>query len=56
VFCQLPETGAALKISMGSRFCNDGISDHLYEYKMTVGYKGKMYKGCAVVLNGMSQD
>lgn len=50
------ETGAALKISIASRFCNDGISDHLYEYKMTVGYKGEMYKGCAVVLNGSTQD
>ena len=44
------EAGASLKISISSSFCHDGISDHLYEYKMTVWYKGEMYKGCAVVL------
>lgn len=44
------EAGAALKISISSSFCHDGISDHLYEYKMTVWYKGIMYKGCAVLL------
>jgi uncharacterized membrane protein len=44
------EAGAALKISISSSFCHDGTSDHLYEYKMTVWYKGEMYKGCAVVL------
>jgi uncharacterized membrane protein len=44
------EAGAALKISISSSFCHDGISDHLYEYKMTVWYKGEMYKGCAVML------
>jgi uncharacterized membrane protein len=44
------EAGAALKISISSSFCHDGISDHLYEYKMTVWYKGVMYKGCGVVL------
>jgi uncharacterized membrane protein len=44
------EAGAPLKISISSSFCNDGISDHLYEYKMTVWYKGVMYKGCGVML------
>ena len=44
------EAGAVLKISISSSFCHDGISDHLYEYKMTVWYKGQMYKGCAVML------
>ncbi|RYG44950.1 MAG: hypothetical protein EOO01_18605 [Chitinophagaceae bacterium] len=43
--------GEALKISISSRFCNDGMSDHLYEYKMSVWFKGKVYKGCAVMLN-----
>lgn len=50
------EAGAVLKISIGSKFCNDGSSDHLYEYKMTVWYKGEMYKGCAVILNIASHD
>jgi uncharacterized membrane protein len=44
------EAGAPLNISISSSFCHDGISDHLYEYRMTVWYKGVMYKGCAVML------
>ena len=51
VYTVVTEAGATLKISISSTFCNDGISDHLYEYKMTVWYKGQIYKGCAVVLN-----
>jgi uncharacterized membrane protein len=42
--------GGLLKISISARFCSDGSSDHVYEYKMTVWYKGQMYKGCAVFL------
>lgn len=51
VYSVSTDAGAPLKISISSRFCNDGMSDHLYEYKMTVWFKGKVYKGCAVVLN-----
>jgi uncharacterized membrane protein len=43
--------GNLLKVSVSSRFCGDGVSDHVYEYKMNVWYKGTMYKGCAVILN-----
>ncbi|MGZ5219076.1 MAG: copper resistance protein NlpE N-terminal domain-containing protein [Chitinophagaceae bacterium] len=50
------EAGAVLKISIASKFCNDGVSDHLYEYKMTVWYKGEMYKGCAVIMNTPRED
>jgi uncharacterized membrane protein len=51
VYSTMTEAGAVLKISISSRFCSDGVSDHLYEYKMTVWYHGQMYKGCAVILN-----
>jgi uncharacterized membrane protein len=51
VYSIATESGAVLKISISSRFCSDGASDHLYEYKMTVWYKGQMYKGCAVTLD-----
>lgn len=50
------DAGAILKISIGSKFCNDGVSDHLYEYKMTVWYKGEVYKGCAVLLDPARTD
>ncbi|HTE23233.1 copper resistance protein NlpE N-terminal domain-containing protein [Flavitalea sp.] len=51
VYSVTTDGGIPLKISISSRFCNDGMSDHLYEYKMTVWFKGKVYKGCAVMLN-----
>jgi uncharacterized membrane protein len=51
VYSIVTEGGAPLKISLSSRFCNDGVSDHIYEYKMTVWYKGQTYKGCGVILN-----
>lgn len=54
VYSVSTDGGTPLKISISSRFCNDGMSDHLYEYKMTVWYKNKTYKGCAVMLSGDS--
>jgi uncharacterized membrane protein len=51
VYSIVTEAGAVLRISIFSNFCNDGISNHLYEYKMTASYKGQLYKGCAVFLN-----
>ena len=50
VYAVSTDAGVPLKISILSRFCNDGMSDHLYEYKMTVWYNNKVYKGCAVML------
>lgn len=45
------DAGNILKISVAPRFCGDGVSDHVYEYRMTVWYKGQTYKGCGVILN-----
>jgi uncharacterized membrane protein len=56
VYSIVTEAGAGLKISISSKFCSDGISDHIYEYKMTVWYKGQMYKGCAVFLNSVARS
>lgn len=56
VYTVTTEAGNILRISISSTFCNDGVSDHLYEYKMTVWYKGQMYKGCAVMLNPAAAD
>jgi uncharacterized membrane protein len=50
------EAGSLLKISISSTFCNDGISNHLYEYKMTVWYKDQTYKGCAVIPDDTGKD
>src|SRR5580692_6393460 len=56
VYSATTEAGNVLRISISSTFCNDGVSDHLYEYKMTVWYKSQMYKGCAVILNPGASD
>jgi len=56
VYSAVTDGGTALTISISSKFCSDGVSDHLYEYKMTVWYKGQMYKGCAVILESGNQD
>jgi uncharacterized membrane protein len=50
------ESGAVLKVSISAKFCSDGISDHLYQYKMTVRYKDKTYRGCAMILNDAGLD
>jgi uncharacterized membrane protein len=55
VYSIVTETGAVLKVSIYSKFCNDHMSDHLYEYKMIVGYKGQTYNGCGVLLNNFVQ-
>ena len=56
VYSAVTDGGTGLKISIFSKFCSDGVSDHLYEYKMTVLYKGELYKGCAVILEAAGQD
>src|ERR1700690_399307 len=33
------------------QFCNDGMSDYLYQYKVNVKYNGVLYKGCGVMLS-----
>ena len=56
VYSVSTDAGVPLKISISSKFCNDGMSDHLYEYKMTVWFKGQVYKGCAVMLTDANNN
>jgi uncharacterized membrane protein len=56
VYSIATEAGAVLKVSISSKFCNDRVGDHLYEYKMTVWYKGQIYNGCGVILNSAVRD
>jgi uncharacterized membrane protein len=56
VYSIVTEAGVPFRIAIYSRFCHDGIGDHLYEYKMTVSYKGQTYNGCAVILNNAGKD
>ena len=38
-------------ITLYPQFCNDGMSDYLYRYKVNVKYNGILYKGCGVMLS-----
>ena len=38
-------------ITILPQFCNDGMSDYLYQYKVNVKYNGILYKGCGVMLS-----
>ncbi|MHA4810002.1 copper resistance protein NlpE N-terminal domain-containing protein [Flavitalea flava] len=51
VYAITTEAGNLLKISIAPGFCSDGLSDHIYEYKMNVTYKGQFYKGGALFLD-----
>ncbi|HEY0677198.1 MAG TPA: copper resistance protein NlpE N-terminal domain-containing protein [Chitinophagaceae bacterium] len=37
-----------LEVTVYNEFCNDGMSDNYYEYRVHVRYKGETYKGCGV--------
>jgi uncharacterized membrane protein len=56
VYAVTTEAGNPLKISISPGFSNDGIGDHLYEYRMKVWYKGQFYKGCAVKLDAAGRE
>jgi uncharacterized membrane protein len=38
-------------VTIFPEFCNDGMSDYLYQYKVNVKYNGILYKGCGVMLS-----
>ena len=51
VYSITTDGGNLLKVSIAPGFCTDGLSDHIYEYRMNVNYKGQTYRGCAVLLD-----
>ncbi|MEO8762910.1 MAG: copper resistance protein NlpE N-terminal domain-containing protein [Ginsengibacter sp.] len=36
-------------ITIFPQFCNDGMSDYLYQYKVQVNYQGTLFKGCGIL-------
>ena len=40
-----------LDITISPQFCSDGMSDFLYEYKVSLKYNGKNYSGCGILLS-----
>jgi uncharacterized membrane protein len=46
------QTGATkLDITISKQFCSDGMSDFLYEYKVSLKYNGQDYSGCGILLD-----
>jgi len=54
IFYKLKSDTSNWTITILPEFCNDGMSDYLYQYKVNVNYKGIRYKGCGVMLSGKS--
>ena len=50
IFYRLKSDTTNWTITILPQFCNDGMSDYLYQYKVTVNYNGVRYKGCGVML------
>lgn len=42
-----------LDITVSPQFCSDGMSDFVYEYKVTVTYNDKEFSGCGILLNSL---
>ncbi len=50
-FYKLKSDTTNWSITIFPQFCSDGMSDYLYEYKVSVHYKGTLYKGCGIMLS-----
>lgn len=48
IFYSTSSGGAKLEVTIYNEFCNDGMSDNLYEHRVHVRYKGETFKGCGV--------
>jgi uncharacterized membrane protein len=51
IFYGLKSDTTVWTITILPQFCNDGMSDYLYQYKVIVNYNGTRYKGCGVMLS-----
>jgi uncharacterized membrane protein len=51
IFYKLKADTTKWTISIYPQFCNDGMSDYLYQYKVSVDYNGVNYRGCGVMLS-----
>ncbi|MGB8191974.1 MAG: copper resistance protein NlpE N-terminal domain-containing protein [Chitinophagaceae bacterium] len=49
VYYSIKTKDATMQISIYNQFCNDGMSDNLYEHRVLVRYNGVEFKGCGVV-------
>lgn len=51
IFYKLKTDTTKWSITIFPQFCNDGMSDYLYQYKVNVNYNGILYKGCGIMLS-----
>ncbi|HEX6915623.1 MAG TPA: copper resistance protein NlpE N-terminal domain-containing protein [Chitinophagaceae bacterium] len=40
-----------MQVVLSPGLCNDGISENMYDYKVTVQFRGRSYTGCGAVIN-----
>ncbi len=40
-----------MQVVLSPGFCSDGIGENLYDYGVTVNFRGKSYAGCGAILN-----
>jgi uncharacterized membrane protein len=40
-----------LTVTIFPQFCNDSMSDYLYQYRVNVKYRGSLYKGCGIMFD-----
>lgn len=48
---QVQDGKTTLELKITPQFCNDGMSDFVYEYRVELNYKKKRYAGCGRLLN-----
>lgn len=48
IIYQMGKDTAALRVIIFNQFCNDGMSDNIYNNKVRVVYKGMEYNGCGI--------
>ncbi len=51
IFYNIKKDSSSWTITIFPQFCSDGMSDYLYQYKVTVNYEGILYKGCGIMLD-----
>jgi uncharacterized membrane protein len=40
-----------MQVVLSPGYCSDGLGENLYDYRVSVSYRGKTYSGCGAVLN-----
>ncbi|MCE3282483.1 MAG: hypothetical protein K0Q66_1220 [Chitinophagaceae bacterium] len=47
----ITSSNESMKIVLVPGYCGDNVSENLYDYKVSVTFRGKQYNGCGVIMN-----